>query len=141
MNWTQDQLEKFWKGGGAELVRGDWMAGQVRVSRGNICMWFVDPFELPLETLLDILERLARGQYLGIGCMAYPQPKQTLYKVQATDGNAKRVTIGKGAHFTRKLAAIDAICALIGLEMPEITDGQGNPQSPPSTRSPKGKPM
>lgn len=130
MNWSQEQLKKFWEGVGAkEDIFGIYLlAGPVIVGKRTAPDTFdwLDPSELPLSTLLDILERLARGMnrtkhgflWDEIGVVRVDRENAYAVRVRDTSCNYTQRLID-ATYPTRELAVVAAISALLNLEMPE----------------------
>lgn len=126
MNWTQEMCAKFWKGVGAVenhetrmwFVNGTIVGSLLPIPAHIPVLIWKDPSSLPLETLLDILERLEPGAFFfrSATCERLDVLEYWVHKDVAHWDDTEGL-LGRGA--TRKQAVIAAICQLIGLEVEE----------------------
>lgn len=128
VNGLQARRDKFWRAVSAEIVPGPdyngWQSTLMSLPekrrlaiRNQFGQWeWLDPANCDLETLLDILERLAGPATSGVLC--YPLDYDTR---QAEYKAFPEVLLAHDAKYypDRRSAAIAAICKLTGVEYPE----------------------
>ncbi len=121
MNWTPEKRKEFWEKCGELKYQEFCQCYEVslygiKVGKSEeMCeIEWLDPSEFPLETLLDVLERLLHPvdkTCWGYRIKCHPDKEGNYsYSVCWLD------CLGGRSGNTRAAAAVSAICALIGLE-------------------------
>lgn len=108
MNWTQELCKELWLKCGADKDWGNYRyIGRACVCEDNV---WLNPAHAPLETLLDVLERLAGDNTITI------RSYRTISKTRRYAAWINEQT-PEDVCSTYKAAVVAAICQLIGLEV------------------------